>query len=972
MTTVARSPALIGRHAELEKLQDALCRVAARHGTTIFLIGESGIGKTRLAAAATDLASASGMRTLRGRGSTIRPMIPYRPLAEALLPLSRNDELWSSRTLDRYRPLLARLLPGLDVVSAPVSDGSPLLLAEAVLQLLTAAAGEHGCLLALDDLQDADTETLAVVEYLVDNVQATPVVLVAAMGSEPSKALELAQAAHRRGVGDLVEVGHLDRAATTELVAACLRTSTQQVPAELAARVWTDSVGHPFVAEELLYDLVASGRLVRNGHSWKVAGSLRTGVPSAVVGSIADRLRPLGEPVEAMLSVAAVLGQRFSLPVVQRVTSDPDTLARLRAAMAANLVVPVEPVPGWYAFRHPLAAEAILAALAPAERAKLSGRAAQAVQDLHPDLPEDWGPLAATLWSAAGEPIRAGQLLTTAARRALDQGAPGSVIALLDRAGQLLGRDRNQALARAEVLHLLLNAVGQAGQLHRTADLAATLRDLAADGLPADRLVALHASLAGLFGQAGQAAAGLAQVDQARRLLKAGPANTDTASIDLAEASLMAMSQHPDRLALAAGLALRAARSAERAGRPEIACEALQLLGAITRGQDVSAADARLEQSVQLARRHDLPYHLLVGSTHLAVSAWLLDGDAEGLRRAGAEAYRLGALGTGYRIDAVLALHAVLRGEHQSAEQMIEDCWRAVSRARLCTVRYVLMSRAVLAAHQARRADMEEALAEFRHWGGPTSPELPLTFGLARVFCALLEEDRELADRELALGLGYESENPSGFHLVGRNGLHLLLGVLDGRLSRSHHDLVTTTEASRMRWNAQFVHLAHAVLLGREGRLDEATEAMVGAHRAARPYPMAIHLGLRLVADEAHEHGWGTPVEWLRAAEAYFQRTGAVSVASACRAGLRRLGAPVPQRRAGIDSVPPTLRAVGVTVREYEVFRLLVERLGNKAIASRLQISPRTAEKHVASLLTKTALPHRDALSQHARELLAP
>jgi DNA-binding CsgD family transcriptional regulator len=134
---------------------------------------------------------------------------------------------------------------------------------------------------------------------------------------------------------------------------------------------------------------------------------------------------------------------------------------------------------------------------------------------------------------------------------------------------------------------------------------------------------------------------------------------------------------------------------------------------------------------------------------------------------------------------------------------------------------------------------------------------------------------------------------------------------------------------------------------------------------------MAAHLGLRLVADEAYEHGWGTPVEWLRSAEAYFERTGAVSVVSACRAGLRRLGAPVPQRRAGIDLVPFSLRAMGVTVREYEVFQLLGERLGNKAIASRLQISPRTVEKHVASLLAKTALPHRDALTQHARDLLA-
>ena len=62
-------------------------------------------------------------------------------------------------------------------------------------------------------------------------------------------------------------------------------------------------------------------------------------------------------------------------------------------------------------------------------------------------------------------------------------------------------------------------------------------------------------------------------------------------------------------------------------------------------------------------------------------------------------------------------------------------------------------------------------------------------------------------------------------------------------------------------------------------------------------------------------------------------------------------------------------RALGVTVREFEVFRLLAGRLGNKAIATRLHISPRTVEKHVASLITKTAQPDRESLSAFAASL---
>jgi DNA-binding CsgD family transcriptional regulator len=137
----------------------------------------------------------------------------------------------------------------------------------------------------------------------------------------------------------------------------------------------------------------------------------------------------------------------------------------------------------------------------------------------------------------------------------------------------------------------------------------------------------------------------------------------------------------------------------------------------------------------------------------------------------------------------------------------------------------------------------------------------------------------------------------------------------------------------------------------------------------AEPYPLAQHLGLRLVADAAHQDGWGDPVSWLRRAEHYFHERDVQAVTGACRAGLRRLGAPVHQHRTGTSGIPDHLRAQGVTVREFEVFRLLAERLGNKDIADRLFISPRTAEKHIASLITKTGAANRADLCARSAAL---
>ncbi|WP_345033987.1 helix-turn-helix transcriptional regulator [Kutzneria kofuensis] len=156
---------------------------------------------------------------------------------------------------------------------------------------------------------------------------------------------------------------------------------------------------------------------------------------------------------------------------------------------------------------------------------------------------------------------------------------------------------------------------------------------------------------------------------------------------------------------------------------------------------------------------------------------------------------------------------------------------------------------------------------------------------------------------------------------------------------------MTATPAGGMRWNRHFTELAGAVLYGREGKAEQAECAMAAAQQVGGAFPMARNLGLRLVAESAHADGWGDPVTWLRNAEEYFHRNGVTGTASACRALLRQVGVSVQQRRVGAEQVPSALRSVGVTVREYDVFRLLVERLGNKAIANRLHISPRTVEK---------------------------
>jgi DNA-binding CsgD family transcriptional regulator len=168
------------------------------------------------------------------------------------------------------------------------------------------------------------------------------------------------------------------------------------------------------------------------------------------------------------------------------------------------------------------------------------------------------------------------------------------------------------------------------------------------------------------------------------------------------------------------------------------------------------------------------------------------------------------------------------------------------------------------------------------------------------------------------------------------------------------------------------VYLAwsRAVLLGRDGRADEAGEAAAEALELSTGLGLPRYLGLRLAGPAALADGWGDPLEWVREAEEYFHRLGVPAVAAACRAVLREAGAPRQRRSRDHDTVPTELRKLGVTVREHEVLRLVVDRFGNTEIAERLFLSPRTVERHVASLKARTGRTSRQDLISYARPLI--
>jgi predicted ATPase len=178
------STRLVGRAAELVRLEAALADAAGGRPRTVLLGGEAGIGKTRLLAALTARAAEQGARVLSGACLQVgEGTLPFSPVAQALRQLVRRlDPAGLERVVGAGRAELARLVPGLGPAeaTAPVTgELARARLFELLLGVVERLAADRPLVLAVEDLHWADRSTLDLLGFLVANLGEAAVLLVA-------------------------------------------------------------------------------------------------------------------------------------------------------------------------------------------------------------------------------------------------------------------------------------------------------------------------------------------------------------------------------------------------------------------------------------------------------------------------------------------------------------------------------------------------------------------------------------------------------------------------------------------------------------------------------------------------------------------------------------------------------------------------------------------------------------------------
>jgi DNA-binding SARP family transcriptional activator len=383
---------LVGRESEHARLAQIVQEAQAGRRRLVCFAGEPGVGKTRLAAQAAGDAHAAGFTV--GWGASIEGLRPpygvWIGALTALVEQAPDDVL--REHVARHGGELARLVRplGRRITGIPPPQPSDpeterYLLFSAVAGLLTALSDGGPVALGLDDLQWADAESLALLQYVAAATAAELPLLILLTYRDcdlyPRHPLRGVLAELERGPGvERLALDGLDVDAVAELVALRTGRATDRDSFRLAGEITDESGGNPFFAGEILRHLQESGALSAGGAGAAARGSLAdAGLPRNVREVIGWRVERLGPEAQSVLAVAAVIGQTFDLGLLERVVDVDDPLAVLDAATRSALVAPAD-APGRYAFVHALINHALYDSLSVARRARLHCSVANALE----------------------------------------------------------------------------------------------------------------------------------------------------------------------------------------------------------------------------------------------------------------------------------------------------------------------------------------------------------------------------------------------------------------------------------------------------------------------------------------------------------------------------------------------------------------------------------------------------------------
>ena len=436
----------VGREREMEQLKERLADAFSGLGSVVMVVGDAGIGKTRLLQEFATYARLRGAQVLWGAAYEGEARLPYGPLAEALrdyvsrtsVETLRQAVTEGSSVLAALAPELKAKLPDLPEPPPVAAEAEAYRLFQEVTEFLKNASTSAPLVLVLEDLQWADKGSCSLLQHLARRLAGSRMLVAISCREaelDPSHPLRdgLMHLRRESGFWELPLKG-LRESEVKELVTVLVE---QEVPRALVLALHQETEGNPFFVQETLKHLIETEVLYQEEGRWTSKAPISDiGLPESVREVMERRLAGLSEECRRLLQMGAVLGRRFSLSLAQRVAElDEEVVLRaVEEALAAQVVrEQCQERRTYYQFTSTLLRENLHGRLSAPRRQRLHLRAARALEEAYPDRLEDYAAELAYHYREAGESAPAETAYRwagAAAQQALAARAPAEAVPL--------------------------------------------------------------------------------------------------------------------------------------------------------------------------------------------------------------------------------------------------------------------------------------------------------------------------------------------------------------------------------------------------------------------------------------------------------------------------------------------------------------------------------------------------------------
>ncbi len=522
--------------------EDRVRRFVESERGVLLVVGEAGLGKTRLCGECVRLVYEAGGAALVGLGLDQDSGVPYAPFADAWAHHRRTTD-----ALDVSDPFLS-FAP-----SAGSAQEDRLRLFQSVERAVEALGRDEPVCIVIENLHQADQSSLHLFHHLARATRTLPLLLVGTLREDEVQAggalHTLLGGLARERLATRIDLERIDFEATGQLVA---ELSNGLVSPDLVAAVFELAEGNPFHTEEVV-------------QAMREDGASRPTVPANLLETVRHRVRRLGRDAERFLAAAAIVGHRFSFEIARVAAGlEPEpALDALEAGIEARIV---EEDAGEVRFRHALTRQALFDALTNARKVYLHRAVADAIEQVTDARREGQAEILAFHHEAAGQFERALPYLLAAGERAQSRlGFTEAVafferaLALIDATGRTDGEDRFRVLRMMGGMRMALSDLDGAV---RDLDAAAALelsdfRATASQIAMVRRIAALALIQGGRLEEAGE------RLDQALLALDGSRSDPELPAVLYLFAQLR---WHEEKFAEAKELAARSLAEAEARG----------------------------------------------------------------------------------------------------------------------------------------------------------------------------------------------------------------------------------------------------------------------------------------------------------------------------------------------------------------------------------------------------------------------